>query len=158
MSQGTGTGQTETFPTEAQPHPSTNPLQFSILQKDPQSQTEGKTICQHFHGRNVILGTLCTSGTGRFYCFGGCLGTVNIPPTQIPHFGAPSTFLGAQSFPREKEEQQTGEIWKDEIKLSQSGTLLIPALDAFWMSCCFMDGLGCAGALECEDGAAPGWI
>lgn len=34
------------------------------------------------------------------------------------------------------------------MKLSQSGTLLILFLDAFWMSCCFMDGLGCAGALE----------
>lgn len=106
---GKGPGQTEPFPTGAQPHPSTNPLLFSILHKDPQSQTEGKKICQHFHGRNWIFGSFCTSGMGRFYCLVGCPCTGSIPRTQIHRFGAPSAFLGAQSLLREREEQQTGE-------------------------------------------------
>lgn len=87
---------------------SKNPENF--LQRNPSLEPDRgkKKICQHFHGRNWIFGTSCTSRIGRFYCFVGCLGTVSVPHTQIHHSGAPSTFLGAQSLPREREEQQMG--------------------------------------------------
>lgn len=109
MSQGKGQGRLSHFLQELslilQRIHSSFPSSTKILR----ARQREKKIYQHFHGRNWVFGSFCTSGMGRFYCLVGCLCTGSIPRTQIHRFGAPSAFLGAQSLRREREEQQTGE-------------------------------------------------
>lgn len=120
---------------------------FTSSKKRSSQPDRGKKVCQHLHSRNRVGGgAFCSSGAGRFYCFVQCLCTRNSPHTQTHRFRVPTVLLRVQYLPRDtlsphKKKSRQENILKDKIKLSQSGTLLIPSQAAFWMRSSFMDGL-----------------
>lgn len=141
---------TKPFLIETQPFKICKSTQIQSLhppKRDHHSQTEEKKVCQHLHSRNRVGGgAFCSSGAGRFYCFVQCLCTRNSPHRQTHRFRVPTVLLRVQYLPRDtlsphKKKSRQENILKDKIKLSQSGTLLIPSQAAFWMRSSFIDGL-----------------
>lgn len=90
-------------------------------------------------------------GQGGFIVLWGVWSQWGFPTHKSIISGFPVHSLEHNPFPGKERSSRWEGIWKDEIKLSPSGTLLVLALDAFWMSCCFWS----SGA---EHRAAPGWI
>lgn len=90
---GKGPGQTEPFPTGAQPHPSANPLQFSILHKDPQSQTEGKKNLPTFSRQKLGFWEFLHLWDGEVLLFSG----MSVHREHSPHTNP--SFWGSQRIP-----------------------------------------------------------